>query len=155
MKLWFITLSISLGCIGIYSKVEAEKLSGAQIYGAQPVMSDIIPLTLAKALQKENHGKTVRLKAIVQSVCKRKGCWMIISDGRNSARLIFSSNSVIVPKNCSGKKIIAEGIMKEIIVSEAAARQYAEDGGASAQEKENIKGDQKEFSFVATSVTIL
>ncbi|HRI31442.1 MAG TPA: DUF4920 domain-containing protein, partial [Candidatus Kapabacteria bacterium] len=82
-------------------------------------------------------------------------CWMIISDGRNSARLIFSSNSVIVPKNCSGKKIIAEGIMKEIIVSEAAARQYAEDGGASAQEKENIKGDQKEFSFVATSVTIL
>jgi hypothetical protein len=45
--------------------------------------------------------------------------------------------------------------MKETIVSEATARQYAKDGGASTKEQENIKGEQKEFTFVATSVTIL
>lgn len=156
MKLWFIATGICcLCCVGMYSTAESRKLSDTRIYGLQPTMSDVMPLNLAQALQKNNHAKPLRIKAIVQSICKTKGCWMIISDGRNSARLIFKNNDVVIPKNCGGKKIIAEGIMKETIVSEAAARQYAEDDGASAKEQENIKGEQKEFTFVATSVTIL
>ncbi len=156
MKLWFITISICcLCCFGIYSTAESRKLSDTRYYGLQPTMSDVMPLHLAQALQKNNHGKPLRIKAIVQSVCKRKGCWMIISDGKNSARLVFKNNDVVIPKNCGGKKIIAEGIMKETIISEAAARQYAEDGGASIKEQEHIKGEQKEFTFIASSVTIL
>ncbi|MBN8573453.1 MAG: DUF4920 domain-containing protein [Candidatus Kapabacteria bacterium] len=156
MRLWFITIGICcLCCVGMYSTAESRKLTDTRIYGLQPTMSDVNPLHLAQALQKSNHGKPLRIKAIVQSVCKTKGCWMIISDGRNSARLIFENNNIIIPKHCGGKKIIAEGIMKETIVSEATARQYAKDGGASTKEQENIKGEQKEFTFVATSVTIL
>jgi len=155
MKTWLTIATVCLLFIGNFSLTEAGKSSKTQTYGAEPTMTNQTPLSLAQALQKEQHGKPIRMKALVQSVCKVKGCWMIISDGKNSARVTFKDYSFFVPKNCGGKKIIAEGIMKETIVSEADARHYAEDEGASKKEIENIKGDQKEYSFIATSVTIL
>ncbi len=131
-----------------------KKASKTKIYGAEPSMTSVTPISIDQALQKENLGKTIRMTAYVIKVCQKKGCWMIVQSAKNSARITFKDYAFFVPKNCRGKKVVVEGIMTETIISEADARHYAEDDGMSKKEVEKIKGEQKEYSFVATSVII-
>ena len=162
MKKTIAIVLLSLLSITFVYNLTAEKGKGhstktkqGKVFGAEPSMTTVTPINLDEALSKENLGKTIRLKARVIKVCKVKGCWMIIQSAKNSARVTFKDYGFFVPKNSSGKQVILEGIMTESIITEADARHYAEDDGKSKKEIEKIKGDQKEYSFVATSVTIL
>lgn len=136
------------------AKEKTHKTSKERVFGAEPSMTSVKPISIDQALQKENLGKTIRMTAYVIKVCQKKGCWMIVQSAKNSARVTFRDYAFFVPKNCMGKKVIVEGIMNETIVSEADARHYAEDDGMSKKDVEKIKGEQKEYSFVATSVII-
>lgn len=133
---------------------KVNKASKTKIYGAEPSMTSVTPISIDQALQKENLGKTIRMTAYVVKVCQKKGCWMIVQSAKNSARITFKDYAFFVPKNCIGKKVIVEGIMTETVISEADARHYAEDDGMTKAAIEKIKGEQKEYSFVATSVII-
>lgn len=162
MKKTIAIVLLSLLCVTFVYTLSAEKGKGhstknkqGKVFGAEPSLTSVTPISLDEALLKENLGKTVRLKAHVIKVCKVKGCWMIIQSAKNSARVTFKDYGFFVPKNSAGKKVILEGIMTETVITEADARHYAEDDGKSKKEIEKIKGDQKEYSFVATSVTIL
>ena len=79
---------------------------------------------------------------------------MILADGSTKVRVTFKDYSFFMPKDLAGKRIVAEGMLKEDVLSEADARHYAEDAGKSKKEIEKIKGDQRELTFEATGVRV-
>ncbi len=99
-----------------------------------------------------NSGKTIAIRAKVNAVCKKKGCWMELQDGTSALRVTFENYGFFVPKDCEGKTVIAQGIMTEKLISESEARHYLEDAGKSAEEIEKIKGSSKAYTFIATGV---
>lgn len=119
------------------------------------VQIDGIPaVSLETAMQQNHLNKKVRVQATVEDVCRVKGCWVVLTDGERSIRVTFKDYGFFVPKDIAGKTIVAEGVITETVVSEADARHYAEDAGASEEEIMKIVGDKKELSMVAEAVLI-
>lgn len=116
------------------------------------VQSASTPLALADAIKVPSKTNVVRVSAKISEVCQSKGCWMILTDGNASMRVTFKDYGFFVPKDISGKIIIAEGLVTEEILTEEDARHYAEDAGKSKAEVKKIKGNQKQITMVAQSV---
>ena len=97
-------------------------------------------------------GKTVKTEGTVSSVCQEKGCWMVLKSGDQSVRVRFKDYAFFVPKDSAGATAVLEGVFTVKTVPEATAKHYAEEtpGGKPGE----IKGDQKELSFLASGVEL-
>jgi hypothetical protein len=84
-----------------------------------------------------------------------KGCWMVLIDGDLAVRTTFKDYGFFMPKDLPGRVVAAEGVLSQTVTPEAEARHYAEDAGATPEEVARIVGDQKGWSLVAESVTVL
>jgi hypothetical protein len=100
-------------------------------------------------------GKTVKVAAVVSSVCRKKGCWMVLGDPTAKSpvtvRVTMKDYGFFVPKDCDGKSALVEGVFKKKVLSEAMAKHYASDGG---QDPSKVSGDKLELSLVANGVVI-
>jgi hypothetical protein len=100
-------------------------------------------------------GGRVKVEAEVAQVCAVKGCWMVLTDGALAIRTTFKDYGFFVPRDLPGRVVVAEGVLSQTVTPEAEARHYAEDAGATPEEIARIVGDQKGWSLVAESVTVL
>jgi hypothetical protein len=67
---------------------------------------------LAEVLLSPKDGSTVRLEGKAETVCKSKGCWVVLKDGDKSVHVTFEDYSFFVPKDSAGKTIALEGKVK-------------------------------------------
>lgn len=111
--------------------------------------------SLDAAMKAKSFGRTIRVTGSVTEVCKVKGCWMMLRDGKSQVRVTFKDYGFFMPKNLVGRKVALEGVLTEDTLTEKDARHYAEDAGKSPKEIAAIVGDQKEYSFEATGVVVL
>lgn len=97
-------------------------------------------------------GKTVKTEGTVSAVCQDKGCWMVLKSGDQSVRVRFKDYAFFVPMDSAGATAVMEGVFTVKTVPEATAKHYAEEtpGGKPG----DIKGDQKELSFLASGVEL-
>ena len=74
-------------------------------------------------------GQTVRLEGTVSSVCQGMGCWAEVKAADGSTFLAKSlDESVLLPKNCAGRKIVVQGVVTRL--PSAAASEPAAEGHA-------------------------
>ena len=99
-------------------------------------------------------GQRVRVEGTVTDVCPKKGCWMMVKDGKESVRVKFTDYSFFVPLDCARQFATAEGTVTVRVETEAERRHYAEDAGATPEEIAKIKGDKTILSFMADAVQI-
>ena len=100
-------------------------------------------------------GRTVKLEANISSVCKKKGCWMIIADPavpNQQIRVKMKDYGFFVPLDCDGKRAIVEGVFNVTVLGEKMAKHYAEDAGKDAGK---VEGDRMEMSLLANAIDIL
>ena len=100
-------------------------------------------------------GKVVKVVATVDSVCKKKGCWLVLADKKKpgwSVRVRMKDYGFFVPLDCDGKQAIVEGSFGLKVVKEATAKHYAEDAG---KDSSKIKGDKLELSMMAVAIDIV
>jgi hypothetical protein len=148
-------LAIACASLGISARVREAPRNAAKgvTYGAGVTAGE--RLGLDAAMKSKSFGKTIRVIGSVEEVCKVKGCWMMLSDGKSRVRVTFKDYGFFMPKNLVGYKVALEGVLTEETLTEKDARHYAEDAGKSAKEIAAIVGDQKEYSFEATGVVVL
>ena len=108
-------------------------------------------LSLSDAITESDQESEMMINATINKVCMKKGCFFIAVDGDNSARVTFKDYGFFIPTNSAGKQVVFRGILSEKVLSEEQAMHFAEDAGETT---DNIEGEQKEFSIVATSVMI-
>ena len=99
-------------------------------------------------------GKTIRIDGLLRDVCRKKGCWVVLKDGKHEVRVKFKDYAFFVPRDATGRRAILQGVLSTKTISEALAKHYAEEGGNPAAAK-TIKGPQTVLSFMATGAEVL
>jgi hypothetical protein len=125
-----------------------------EVYGAELTLKDDTKLPEILKDPKAFVGKKIRVSAVIQGVCQKKGCWMVVKDGDAQTQVKFHDYSFFVPLDVEGRTCVVEGTAKETVVTEAWRRHYAEDAGKSKEEIEKIKGDEKTVMLIVEAVEI-
>ncbi len=99
-------------------------------------------------------GKTIKIEGEITEVCQEKGCWLVVTDGKQEMRVKFKDYGFFVPKDASGRKVILEGIVEKKTISEDHAKHIAQESGGK-QDPEKIKGPQEIVQMTAAGVEIL
>lgn len=122
-----------------------------EYYGKEPSVQSAA-LTVSQALEPTNFHLNIAVKATVKSVCKTEGCWTILTDGKQSMRVVFAQGAFASPMDTEGKTAIVEGQIESEIVSEEDARIYAEQAGLKADVIQSLIGEQRVPIFTAESL---
>lgn len=128
-----------------------------QTFGDEITAQDV--MAKSEMIEKYNDLKTgdtinVKFTTQVKEVCQKKGCWMKVDMGEDEAMVRFKDYGFFMPKDISGKEIIAEGkaYVEEMSVEDQ--RHYAEDGGATPEEIAAITEPKRTLAFEAHGVLI-
>lgn len=97
--------------------------------------------------------KNVKVTGKVNGVCKMKGCWMEIADGKGgSTRVRFKNYEFFVPRDCENQTVYAQGVARFDTTSVAMLKHYAEDAGKSKKEIAAITQPEVSLTFEAEGV---
>lgn len=129
----------------------------ASVYG-DPI-SKACPTMLGdavSAMEKENKkiSNDICVRGKVESVCKKKGCWLQLVDGKTSVKVKFKNYGFFVPLSLRGKSIQAAGQLELTKVTVAERRHLLEDAGASKAEIEKITSPSIELRFEASGLAL-
>ena len=97
----------------------------------------------------------VKFKSKINSVCKKKGCWMKMDLADNSESFVkFKDYGFFVPLNADNSEAIVSGKAFVDEVSVAELQHYAKDGGKSQAEIDKITQPKITYAFQADGVLI-
>ncbi len=102
-----------------------------------------------------NTGDTLQVKfeAKVNSVCKKKGCWMRLAIGEQEEAFVkFKDYAFFVPKDSAGETAVVNGKAYVENVSVEEQRHMAEDAGKSEDEIAAITEPKSTLAFMASGV---
>lgn len=130
-------------------------LKDAKNFGGKVTGTEVLSLGEVTENFNKYDGKTITLEATAKKVCEKKGCWMVITDGKNEVRTLFKDYGFFVPKTILNQKIKVQGKMEKKKISAATIRHFMKDGGASRSEINKIKKGKVKFQFTADAVEII
>ena len=160
MKKIFTTLFLTVMSIAVFAQdSEVVRLSEPvqetetyEVFGSEiNEWNETESLTALIESKEDISGKEVTLETEVAKVCQKKGCFFVANQDGYSARITFKDYSFFIPTDSQGKTVKLVGTFNVKELSEEQAKHYAEDAGEDA---DAIKGPQKEYSIVATSILI-
>ena len=122
-----------------------------EVFGSELEYDNLEPITLSQVINRESNDGEIILKTSVAQVCQKKGCFFIAQDGDYNARITFKDYGFFIPTDSGGKEVILVGEFSVKTLTEEQAKHYAEDAG---KDPDQIKGEQKEYSVVATSIIV-
>jgi hypothetical protein len=93
----------------------------------------------------------VLIKGQVDAVCQKKGCWMVVKDGAESARILMKDHSFAVPMDCRGKEVTIEGTLASRTFDEAQVKHLEKDAGGNP---DAVAGERTEHVLTASGVLI-
>lgn len=132
-----------------------ERASGEEGHFGQPFTVEKREELKAAAtrLSESAEGEKVLVTGTVDSVCKKKGCWMVIKDGDVTARVFTHAGKFFMPIGThKGRKAVVEGELKAKTMSEKFAKHLAEDKG---DDPSKVTGPVKEWVIQATGAELL
>ena len=104
----------------------------------------------------ENDSVQVKVEAVINSICQKKGCWMYVDLNEETEMLVrFKDYGFFVPMDASGSTAIVEGMAKVDTLSVAWLKHLKEDANAPQEEIDAITEPQIMYSMAeATGVII-
>lgn len=132
----------------------AARKDATSHYGGDFTLKGFVDFQRLVANPKAYEGKTLKVESPIKSVCKKKGCWMVISDGKDdhNIRIRMKDYGFFVPKNCDGQTAVVEGVFAIKVLSEATVKHYEEDAG---KDPAKVSGERIEMSMTATAIDII
>lgn len=112
---------------------------------------------MLKKYQSLKKGDTiaVKFKSTINSVCKKKGCWMNMElPGEKESFVRFKDYGFFVPLNADDSEAIVSGRAFIDVVSVDELKHYAKDGGKSDAEIAQITEPKITYAFQADGVLI-
>lgn len=116
-------------------------------YGEPMPAGDDIAIAAAAADPAAHAGKPQRFSGRITQVCQKQGCWVVLEQGGESARVMAKDHAFAVPKDASGPAI-AFGVLESKPITEEHAKHLVEDDGAQAPAA-------RELRIVATAIEIV
>ncbi len=151
-------LIIILFAIAIYSCKTAEPsatTSEGAFFGEEFTIEKTTNVQDAMTGLSAKDTLNIQLAGMVESVCKKKGCWTNIITQNNpdeSFFVKFKDYGFFLPLDCEGQEVVMRGKAYKEITPVDELRHYAEDEGKSKEEIEAITEPQEEYKFMASGV---
>lgn len=121
-------------------------------YGKETKLRKTTPFQEVYKTPGKFKNREILIEGYVSSVCKTKGCWMEITDGKNKMRVKFEDYGYFVPWDSKGKRVKIQGKVNREKVKASTYKQWLEEAGEAKEAIEKIKGDQKVVIFTASGV---
>ena len=140
------------------TKPSAQNVSGYASFGEKFAVGKV--LSKEEMLKKYKNLKKgdsipVQFKTTINSVCKKKGCWMKLDLGKGESSFVkFKDYGFFVPLNADGNEVIVKGYAFVDVVTVDELKHYAKDAGKSKEEIAKITKPEITYSFTATGVYI-
>jgi hypothetical protein len=100
----------------------AQAASGPVSVGAKITVKKPVSIARLAAHPEKYAGRTVLLSGTVKEVCQGMGCWVEVQSGKASFMARSLDETVLLPKDCKGRRIAVQGVVK------ALPREAAEEG---------------------------
>ncbi|GAB5400496.1 MAG: hypothetical protein Aureis2KO_20810 [Aureisphaera sp.] len=111
---------------------------------------------LLAAYKEMKVGDTIemKVKAKVNSVCQKKGCWMRLDLGEEESFVRFKDYGFFMPKDLAGNEVLVNGLAYVEETSVEDLKHYAEDAGKPQEEIDAITEPELSYNFLSTGVLI-
>lgn len=86
-----------------------------------------IPVSQAVADFDAHAGKPARFSGRITQVCQTKGCWIVLEDNGQTARVMFADHAFMVPKDSAGRAEV-HGVLSRKELTPAQVKHLEEDG---------------------------
>ena len=123
--------------------------TGEGHFGAPFQLADATPL--GKAIEAGAGETPVKVSGTVEAVCQKKGCWMVVKDGTESARVLMKDHGFAVPMDSRGKSVVVEGTLTSREFDEAQVKHLEADRGG---DPSKVSGTRKEHVLTASAIEI-
>ena len=115
-------------------------------FGEPMPAGESVTIAAASADPAAYAGKPQRFSGRITEVCQKQGCWVVLEQDGQSARVMAKDHGFAVPKDASGPAV-AYGVLEAAPVDEDHARHLVEDDGAKAPAAGELR-------IVATAIQI-
>jgi len=119
-------------------------------FGAVFAIKETRPLAQVLASGKE-FKDPVQVSGQVDSVCQKKGCWLVVKDGEAQARILMKDHSFTVPMDSKGQKVVVEGTIEARTFNEAQVKHLEKDAG---KDPAGVAGERTEYVLTATAIEL-
>ena len=121
LQLAALLLAVSLPCMALAAK---PTTFGVPV----PVDGDVVSVAVAAADTDSYAGKPHRFSGRITEVCQKEGCWMMLEDDGQVARVMMHDHAFAVPKDATGRAEVF-GVLTVKQLSREAAQHMADDAG--------------------------
>ena len=98
-------------------------------YGAPLPATAAIPVAVAVAAFDQHAGKPQRYSGRITQVCQNQGCWMMLEDNGQAARVMFKDHAFLIPKDSSGHAEVVGVLSRKELTPEQVGHLRAESQG--------------------------
>lgn len=120
-------------------------------FGAVFALKDNKPLSQVLASAKAGLKDPVQVTGEVESVCQKKGCWLVVKDGEAQARVLMKDHAFTIPMDTKGKPVVVEGTIEARTFNEAQVKHLEKDAG---KDPAAVSGERTEYVLTATAVEL-
>ena len=152
---FFLLLSLSFLACNNTPEPTAVTEEG-QFFGEKITLDNAMEFDSFVSKMETQDSMNVKVTGIVESVCKKKGCWANIKSETTGKELFvkFKDYGFFLPLDCEGQKVTLEGVAFREVTSVDELRHYAEDEGASKEEIEAITEPKEELKIIASGAAL-
>jgi Domain of unknown function (DUF4920) len=124
-----------LFCLALLVPASLLAASPARQLGESLSLPNVTPIAKILATPAEFEGKRVQVQGKITSVCKMKGCWLLVADteGREIRVKVEDDGPIVFPQDAPGGTATVEGTVKRIAMTRdqyiAWHRHLAEENG--------------------------
>lgn len=146
--------------IAIFSCKNAEPTAtttDGQYFGEQFEVATTTNIQEAMAQLGTKDTLNIQLTGVVESVCKKKGCWtnIVTTDKPDESFFVkFKDYGFFLPLDCEGQEVVMQGQAYIETTPVDELRHYAEDEGKSEEEIAAITEPKDEYKFMASGVLL-
>ncbi len=121
--------------------------AGEAVHFGKPLPSTT-PVAVADAVAAfdQHAGKPQRFSGRIVEVCQAEGCWMVLEDNGQTARVMFKDHAFLIPKDSSGRAQVGGVLSRKELTPEQVAH-LEEDG-------KGLKVSQVEYRILADGLEI-
>ena len=143
MRRWAITGMLFLAGTDMASGTPQWEKFGAEV----PQDGGAVPLATALADPARHVGQARVFSGRVVDVCQKKGCWVMLEDEGQGARVLLGDHDFYVPKDVRGRAQV-HGVLSRVALSPAAQQH-------TAKETSGAPVPTVEYRIVADGVQVL
>ena len=114
-------------------------------------LKDNKPLSQVLASAKAGLKDPVQVTGEVESVCQKKGCWLVVKDGEAQARVLMKDHAFTIPMDTKGKPVVVEGTIEARTFNEAQVKHLEKDAG---KDPAAVSGERTEYVLTATAIEL-